>query len=129
MSSIELYQRKMYKTVGRSDMLKCIPIIWQELEKIKTRVEDVSNYLSIKRIKAEKTVEFKKQLLSNHKLKEYFKQNPQEKEVLLNDIKHAKVGQEKFLFKHLSILPSYAIPKQIMATNEEQLQLCSFGSS
>ena len=56
--------------------MKCIPIIWQELNKIKTRVEDVLRSLHNKRVKTEKLNEFKKQLLSNKKLKEYFKVNP-----------------------------------------------------
>ena len=41
--------------------------------KIKTRVEDVLRGLDNKTVKSEKTVEFKKQLLSNKRLKDYFK--------------------------------------------------------
>lgn len=48
------------KAYSRSDMLKCVPIIWYELNKIKSRVEDVTNTLSNKTVKEEKIAEFKK---------------------------------------------------------------------
>jgi hypothetical protein len=32
------------------------------------------------------------------------------------------------LFKHLDALPFYAIPKEIMATTPDQLQLCTAGT-
>ena len=73
---LQLYQRKMMKAYSRQDMLKCIPIIWPELIKIKTRVEDVIKTLDNKTVKNEKLVEFKKQLLSNQRLKDYFKEHP-----------------------------------------------------
>lgn len=41
-------------------MIKCIPVMWQELLKIKTRVEDVTRTLDNKTVKAEKVNEFKK---------------------------------------------------------------------
>jgi hypothetical protein len=71
-----LYQRKMLKSYQKDHMIKCIPIIWQELLKIKSRVEDVVKTLDNKTVKNEKTNEFKKQLLSNKRLKEYFSKNP-----------------------------------------------------
>ena len=74
------------KAFSRENMIKCIPIIWQELLKIKSRVEDVVKTLDNKKVKDEKTNEFKKQLLSNQRLKEYFNKHPEEKEILLNDI-------------------------------------------
>jgi len=48
------------KAFSNSHMLKCIPILWQELMKIKTRVEDVVKTLDNKKVKEEKTNEFKK---------------------------------------------------------------------
>lgn len=50
----------MFKSFKREDMMKCIPIMWSELTKIKTRVEDVFNTLNNKMVKNEKAVEFKK---------------------------------------------------------------------
>ena len=55
----------MIKAFSRDDILKCVPIIWQELNKIKSRVEDVLRPLNTKTVKTEKLNEFKKQLLSN----------------------------------------------------------------
>ncbi len=76
--------------------------------------------LDNKTVKSEKTNEFKKQLLSNKRLKEYFKSNPEEKEILLNDItKNDKLSKYKFMFRHLSFLPSYVLPQQIMAATPE----------
>lgn len=85
--TLTLYQRKLFKSFHQSpNMVKCIPIMWQELLKIKTRVEDVTRGLDNKTVKNEKVNEFKKQLLSNQRLKEYFKQHPEEREILMNDI-------------------------------------------
>lgn len=76
------FQKKMQKAYGRSDILKCIPIIWHEVVKMKGRVEQVLSTLSNKRVRDEKLLEFKKQVVSNKSLKEYFKHNPTEKMVL-----------------------------------------------
>lgn len=70
--ALELYQRKMQKAFSQANMIKNIPILWQELVKIKSRVEDVTRTLDNKTVKMEKTNEFKKQLISNKRLKEYF---------------------------------------------------------
>ena len=80
--------------------------------KLKTRVEDVVKTLDNKKVKEEKTNEFKKQLLTNKRLKDYFANNPQEKDILLNDIAKSDTSQrDRFMFKHLSYLPSYALPQ------------------
>ena len=57
-------------------MMKCVPIVWQELARLKSRVETVLNTLSNKKVNEERVLEFKKQLVSNKSLKEYFKNNP-----------------------------------------------------
>jgi len=82
-----LYQNKMFKSFSRMDMLKCLPVIWSDLYSLHTRIEDVLETLNAKRVKAEKLNEVKKQLLSSKRLKEYFKQNPKEKEILESDLK------------------------------------------
>lgn len=88
--------------------------------KIKSRVEDVVKTLDNKKVKDYKTNEFKKQLLSNKRLKEYFKNNPQEKEILLNDISKTDITQkDRFMFKHLGYLPSYVLPSQVMAVSPD----------
>ena len=91
-------------------MLKCLPVIWPELAKSKSRVESVFNHLSNKNVTQQKVLEFKKQLVSNKSLKEYFKTNPEEKEILDNDIKKAHMRNDRFLFRSLDVMPSYVIP-------------------
>jgi len=77
----------------------------------------------------EKTIEFKKQLVSNKSLKEYFKQNPQEKEILLGDIEKAhKLRANSILFKSLDIIPPYLVPAQIMATSTEAIGEVTIGN-
>ena len=49
-------------------------------------MDQVLANLSSKRVRDEKALEFKKQVVSNKSLKEYFKNNPTEKLVLQNDI-------------------------------------------
>jgi ribose-phosphate pyrophosphokinase len=70
--ALKLYQRKMQKAFNTPNMIKCIPMLWQELVKIKSRVEDILRTLDNKTVKTEKINEFKKQLISNKRLKEYF---------------------------------------------------------
>jgi len=50
----------MMKAYGRPDFLKCIPIIWHEVVRLKSRVEEVLGTLSNKRVREEKLTEFKK---------------------------------------------------------------------
>lgn len=86
-------------------MIKCIPILWQELVKIKSRVEDIIRTLDNKTVKTEKINEFKKQLVSNKRLKEYFNQHPEEKEILINDLAKNDTNKHAIMYKHLSFLP------------------------
>ena len=72
----------MSKSFSRPDMLKCVPILWHEITKMKGRVDQVLTTLSNKRVRDEKVLEFKKQVVSNKSLKEYFKNHPTEKVVL-----------------------------------------------
>ena len=76
----------MLKAYGRPDFLKCIPIIWHEVAGLKSRVDEVLGTLSNKRVRDEKLTEFKKSIVGNKSLKQYFKNNPTEKEILQNDI-------------------------------------------
>lgn len=72
----------MLKAHARPDMLKVVPIMWKELERVKSRVEDVSGAITGKVANQERMDEVKKQLLTNKRLKEYFKSNPKEKDIL-----------------------------------------------
>ena len=53
-------QKKMTKNYGRKDILRCTPVIWHEISRIKSRVEEVIAKLSNKRVRDEKLLEFKK---------------------------------------------------------------------
>lgn len=109
-------------------MIKCIPILWQELMKIKTRVEDVTKSLDNRTVKAEKTNEFKKQLISNKRLREYFTEHPDEKEILINDLQKNDINKNKLLYKHLDFLPFYVLPQQILAMTMDQIKACTTGT-
>lgn len=84
--------------------------------------------LSNKSVLQEKVLEFKKQLVSNKSLKEYFKNNPQEKDILMNDIVKAHSKHDKYLFKNLDVLPGYIVPDHMVAVTAEQLEMCTLGS-
>lgn len=70
-------------------MIRCLPVIWHEVVRMKSRTDEVHQSMSTKKVKAEKLVEFKKQVISNKSLKEYFKNNQTEKDILQNDIEKA----------------------------------------
>ena len=74
-------------------------------------------------------LEFKKQLVSNRALKEYFKQNPEEKEILTNDIRKAHLKKDRYLFRSLDVMPSYVVPQEILAVTPEQIARCGIGSA
>lgn len=74
-------------------------------------------------------MEFKKQLVSNRALKEYFKTNPEEKEILQNDIRKAHLRNDKYLFHSLDVMPSYVIPKEMIAVTPEQISMCGIGNA
>lgn len=73
-------------------------------------------------------IEFKKQIVSARGLKEYFKSNPMEKEILMNDIQKAvKHSTDKCLFKSLDIIPPYLVPESIMIVTEEEMAQATIG--
>jgi len=83
--------------------------------------------LSNKSVLQEKLLEFKKQIVSNKSLKEYFKENSQEKDILMNDILKAHSKNDRYLFRNLDVLPSYIIPEAMVAVTAEQLETCTLG--
>ena len=125
---LKLIQRKFTKNFGPNMMLKCVPVMWHEISKVKSRVEAVVSHLSPKEVKKQKLIEFKKQLVSNKSLKSYFKENPQEKEILQNAISKAHSKKDRYLFKSLDVLPDYLVPSEILAVTPEQISVCTTGS-
>ena len=73
---LKLLQRKFTKNFGPNMTLKCVPVMWAEISKVKSRVESVVSYLTPNNVKKQKVLEFKQQLVSNKSLKAYFKENP-----------------------------------------------------
>ena len=65
-------QQKLIKRCHRKDVLRCLPILWSDVVKMKGRVETVLSTLSIKRVKQERVIEFKKAVVANKQLKDYF---------------------------------------------------------
>merc|ERR1712166_1164907 len=127
--SLQLIQKKFIKNFNREDMFKVIPVVWQQVTRFKSRCESVLASLNPKNVMREKTIEFKKQLVSNKSLKEYFKQNPQEKEILMGDIEKAhKLRASSILFKSLDIIPPYLVPAQIMAVTTETIGEVTIGN-
>lgn len=59
----------MNKAFNRTDILKFLPVLWQEVTRMKSRVEEVLHSLTNKKVRDEKLVEFKKQIVSNKSLK------------------------------------------------------------
>jgi hypothetical protein len=57
--------------------------------------------------------------VSNKVLRGYFESNPEEKDILVNDIKRKMKKKDMFLFKGLDMLPDYLIPATLMATTQE----------
>lgn len=60
MDQFETIRRKMIKHSGQDDVMKCVPILWNEIVKFKSRVEAVLGSLSNKAVNNEKVLEFKK---------------------------------------------------------------------
>lgn len=111
--------RKMKKRYGRS-LLVSLPIDWIEVNKLKSRVDDIHCTLINKRIKTYMSNEVKKQILSSKKLKEYFKEHEEEKEILKSSIESEYYFRH--LHKNLDFLPSYLYPKTIVK-NQIEMEL------
>ena len=58
-------------------------------------------------------------MVSNKSLKSYFKENPQEKEILENSIQKSLSKKDKNLFRSLDVLPDYVVPDSILAVTPE----------
>lgn len=57
---LQTYSKKMSKAFSRNDMLRCLPVLWHEVTKMKGRVDAVIQTLGNKRVRDEKVLEFKK---------------------------------------------------------------------
>lgn len=108
--------RKMKKRYGRS-LLVTLPIDWLEVNKLKSRIDDIHCTLTNKKIKTYMSNEIKKQILSSKKLKEYFKDHEEEKEILKSSIESEY--KYRHMHKNLDYIPSYLYPKSIVRNQIE----------
>jgi hypothetical protein len=76
----------------------------------------------------EKVNEVKQQMLSSKRLREYFDENPQEKEILRADLSKTAAKQNFYIYRHLGTLPHYALPNQVLAVTPEQILTAVAGS-
>lgn len=100
-------------------------MLWRELEGVKSRVEDIFRTLHDKVAKQERANELKQNILRSSKLKEYFKENPKEKEVLAASLSRAKVSN--VMYRHLNYLPTYCMPKQVLAQEDIDIKMALNG--
>jgi hypothetical protein len=114
----DIVKKQMMKKYKKNLMVE-LPVKWKELEKIRTRVFDIYRAVTPKLIKTEKLNEVKKQILKSKKLKQYFSEHDDEKEILKGSIKSEQ--EKAHMFKHLDFLPDYCIPKSIIANPYEDV--------
>lgn len=104
--------KKLRKKYGNLDM-QCLPIEWSEVNKLDGRVGDVLSSITGKTIRNHKQNEVKKQLLQSKKLRDYFKDNEQERDILRASL--AEENKFKHQTKSLMSIPDYCRPKYIIA--------------
>ena len=108
--------KKMKKRYGRS-LLVTLPIDWLEVNKLKSRIDDIHCTLTNKKVKTYMSNEIKKQILSSKKLKEYFNEHGEEKEILKSSIESDY--SYRYMHKNLDYLPNYLYPKSIIKSQIE----------
>lgn len=80
----------------------------------KYRVNDVFDSIKEKTIKNEVKKELKKMITTSSKLKTYFENHPDEKQVIIKGI---KIENPKNLKKHLAGIPEYLMPSEPLIKN------------
>lgn len=111
--------RKMKKRYGRS-LFTVLPMHWDEVNKLKSRVDDIVCTLTNKKIKAYMSNEVKKQILNNKNLKGYFEEHEEEKEILKSSIESDY--KYRHMHKNLDFVPDYLLPKSIIKS-EIQMEM------
>jgi ATP-dependent RNA helicase DDX56/DBP9 len=114
---MESLTKKMLKKHGRS-LFVTLPINWTEVNKLKSRVDDIHCTLTNKKIKNYMANEIKRQILTNKKLKEYFNEHEEEKEILRSSV--ASDYKYRFMNQNLDFVPDYCYPKSILISAIEK---------
>lgn len=110
-------EKKMVKRYNHS-MFTTLPIYWIEVNRLKSRVDDILCTLTNKKIKSYMSNEIKKQILHSKKLKEYFQEHEEEKEILRSSLETDY--KYRHMNKNLDYLPDYCLPKAIVKSEIEQ---------
>jgi len=98
-----------------------LPVKKRILESFAYRIRDAIKSVTPKAIKAEKARELKKVILGSKKLKTYFEEHPQEKEILTKQLTKNKIDERRFA--SLKILPDYLIPKESLLANPVEMRI------
>ncbi|CAI2360978.1 unnamed protein product [Moneuplotes crassus] len=114
---LENLTKKMLKRHNRS-LFVTLPIDWIEVNRLKGRVDDILCTLSSKKIKDYMGNEIKKQILNNKRLKEYFDEHQEEKDILKSSVESEY--KFRFLNQNLDFVPDYLLPKHILASAIEK---------
>lgn len=109
--AFELINAKLFNKF-RLNLLSRIKLHWEEIYKLKSRVDGVVSILTLKLVRKHMQNEIKKQLVKSKRLKMYFEEHETEKEVLLKSIEEESSLNR--LFKHLEFIPDYCMPKAII---------------
>lgn len=114
---MESLTKKMLKKYGRS-LFVHLPINWTEVNKLKSRVDDILCTLTNKKIKQYMGNEIKKQILTSKKLKDYFQEHEEEKDILKSSIDSGY--KYRYMNKNLDFVPDYLMPNAIIKSAIEQ---------
>ena len=97
------------------------PIKRNIVDSFSYRVRDAITSITHKAIKSEKAKELKRQILGNKKLKHYFEEHPQEKEILEKELSGKRRDDRSFA--SLRVIPDYLLPKEPLLANPVEIKL------
>eukprot|EP00127_Corallochytrium_limacisporum_P000596 Clim_evm11s21 gene=Clim_evmTU11s21 len=80
-----------------------------QVERLRYRCNDAQRMITGAAVKEARLREIKNEILNSAKLKEYFEENPRDREVL----RHDKTLQPKRVKEHLKSMPSYLLPESL----------------
>lgn len=92
-----------------------LPVKRHILSNFEYRCTDALKSVTPKAIKNEKARELKRQILHSKKLKNYFEEHPQEKEILSKDMNKGKAPD--YRFAELRNIPDYLMPNESLIAN------------
>lgn len=97
-----------------------LPVKQGEIENFRYRVSDVVRSITRKQIAKMKQIDFKKQLIKSKKLKGYFDEHKQERDMIVKDIEKSAQMVSKYAVKLNSTVPLYLLPEEMRKKIEEK---------